>query len=148
MFKHILIATDGSTLSNKAVRKGAELAKSTGAAATCVTVTPDYGAILSEGYLVPTLGVQRTQYQNKSDQHARKLLDSAVALAARKGVTCSVLHTVSDRPYEAIIAAAKRSKCDLILMASHSRRGLDRLLLGSETVKVLTHSTVPVLVVR
>ncbi len=133
MFKHILIPTDGSELTRKAIQSGIALAKSVGAKVTGITVT------------VPSQIFADTTPTNTS---AEKYLDQIKDAATAVGVNCSVIHAEHEQPYQAIIDATKRNGCDLIVMASHGRRGVSALMLGSETVKVLTHSTIPVLVYR
>ena len=133
MFKHILIPTDGSELATKVIPSGIALAKAVGARVTGITVT------------IPSQIFAGSQSADAvAERHLRQVKDAAAAA----GVTCSTVHTEHEQPYLAIIDAAKRNGCDLIVMASHGRRGVSALVLGSETVKVLTHSTVPVLVYR
>ena len=148
MYKHLLLPTDGSKLSEKAIKKGIELAKSMRAKATCVFVTPAYHTMVAEGFIMPGQGMMATRYNAESKRRAERVFDTVKKLAGYAGVACEAVHVSSDVPYEAIINTARRRKCDLIVMASHGRRGLQGLLLGSETTKVLTHSKLPVLVVR
>lgn len=149
MFKHILVSTDGSRLSTKAIRVAAKLAAATGAKLTGAYVMapyspPSYG---EAAVYVPALSSKR--YKEMSERAARKAL-AEVEVEARaaglegSGAAMSTAHT----PWEGIIRSAKAKKCDLIVMASHGRRGLAGLVLGSETTKVLTHSKIPVLVCR
>ena len=147
MFKHILVPTDGSKLSLKAAKQAVKLAKALGAKITGFYAAPDLGSTYyGDGYILraPSAGAQ-AQFAEKQ---ARKYLSAIEVEAAIEKVPCAVLHVVSESPYEAIVAAAKKTKCDLILMASHGRRGLSGLVLGSETQKVLIHSKIPVLVCR
>ena len=148
MFKNILLPTDGSKLADKAVRKGIDFAKAVNAAVTLVHVSLPYRRIRDEGWIVPAVRVLAARYNEQARAHARELLAKPQQYAAQTGVQCKTVYEVSELPYEAIIRAAQRSKCDLIMMASHGRRGLQGLLLGSETTKVLTHSKIPVLVYR
>jgi len=145
MFKHILIPTDGSEISKRAVRQGVELAQSVNARVTLLTVSPPMHALALESSLVPSL---RKEYDVAATRAARKRLDEAEALAASRKVRVASEHVFSDSPSEAIIDTARKGRCDLVFMASHGRRGLDALLLGSETQKVLTHCKIPVLVCR
>jgi nucleotide-binding universal stress UspA family protein len=147
MFKHILIPTDGSTLSNKAVKRGLELARGMRARVTAIHVVPEFSFVPDEGMvsLSPEL---RAKLEEDSRRRARELLDGIGRQAKAKRVRCDSVVAVGDSPYEHIIETAKKKKCDLIVMASHGRRGLSSLLLGSETAKVLLHTQVPVLVVR
>ena len=147
MFKHILVPTDGSKLSVRAARQAIKLAKTMGAKITAFYAAPDFSSTYyGDGYILRAPSAEaRTEAVQKQ---ARKFLSVIEVEAAVEKVACAALHTVSDSPYEAIIGAAKKNKCDLIVMASHGRRGLSALVLGSETQKVLIHSKIPVLVCR
>ena len=147
MYKHLLVPTDGSKLSEKAVVQAIALAKSLGAGITFLHATPGMPRpIYADGVSVDL--ISRKEYNQRAKADATKVLDKASAKASAAGVTSQVVHVTTDAPWEAIIAAAKKAKADTIVMASHGRRGIASLLLGSETTKVLTHSTLPVLVVR
>jgi nucleotide-binding universal stress UspA family protein len=141
MYKHILIATDGSDLSGQAIEHGITLAKSVGAKVTVLTVTGPFYPSAFEAKMVE-------QYKNHVAALATKYLDAAEHAAEAAGVACDLVLVEHDQPYKAIIDTAENRKCDAIVMASHGRRGLSAVVLGSETVKVLTHSTIPVIVVR
>ena len=145
MYKHILVPTDGSELSNRAIEYAATLAKSVNAKLTVLTVTIPYYGFAVEPELV-TIGFE--EYQKNTTKLAMHDLDVAKDIAAAAQVQCDVVYQEHPQPYQAIIDAAKERGCDLIVMASHGRRGMAAIVLGSETVKVLTHSTIPVLVVR
>ena len=145
MFKHILIPTDGSDLSRKAVLYGVQLAKSCGAKVTSITVTDPYRAATMDSVLIP---VDEEEYEEASRQLSERAMEQVKMAGDAAGVKCETVREVHDQAYRAIIDAAHALSCDLIVMASHGRRGLSALLLGSETVKVLTHSTIPVLVYR
>ena len=145
MFKHILIPTDGTDLSRKAVTYGVQLAKESGAKVTALTLTEPYRVASMDAVLV---SVGEDEYEEESSRVADQALEQAKAVADAAGVPCDMVREVHDQPYRAIIDAAHSRNCDLIVMASHGRRGMSALLLGSETVKVLTHSTIPVLVYR
>lgn len=147
MFKHILVPTDGSQLSSDTVKRAITFAKETRARVSFFFAKPDYPvAFYGEGALIdPTTP---DKFAEMAEQQAREILAGHEAMARAEGVECSSLSAVSDIPYEAIIAAAEESGADLIFMASHGRRGISGLLLGSETQKVLTHSKIPVLVYR
>ena len=145
MFKHILIPTDGSDLSRKAVRYGVQLAKASGAKVTALTVTDPYLAATMDAVLIP---VGEEDYEEQSRLLAERAMEQVKMAADAAGVPCETIREVHDQPYRAIIDAAHALNCDLIVMASHGRRGISALLLGSETVKVLTHSTIAVLVYR
>ena len=147
MFKHILIPTDGSDLSKKAVKKGIEFAKKIKARITTVHVVPEFKVAADESFVSLTPAAKK-RFEEESRNRAEKMLSTIVQQAKAAGVRCSAVAEANDLPYQQIIATAKSKKCDLILMASHGRRGIASVLLGSETAKVLTHSTIPVLVVR
>jgi nucleotide-binding universal stress UspA family protein len=145
MHRHILIPTDGSELSQKAIDYGVALAKSVNAKVTVMTVsTPFYTLAVEPGMITDT----PEQYGKRMATLAAKYLNVANEAALAAGVSCDTLHVEHNHPYLAIIDTAARKSCDLIVMASHGRRGISAIVLGSETVKVLTHSTIPVLVFR
>ena len=145
MFKNILIATDGSDLAAKAVEQGIRFAKEIGAKITAVTVTEPFH-VLS---LAPSeLAYTPIEYKKHAEIHAEKVLGAVSVAAKSAGVVCETLHVEHEQVYQAIIDAASARRCDLIVMASHGRRGVSAVVLGSETVKVLTHSKIPVLVYR
>jgi len=147
MYKRILIATDGSELSQKAVDSGIALAALTGGQIVALQVVPRYPVSYFEGGAsVPNAEIARIEKQWADG--AQATVDAIKASAAAKGVTATAITAHSDLIAESIIAAAQKHDCDLIVMASHGRRGLTRMLLGSETTHVLTHSHVPVLVLR
>jgi nucleotide-binding universal stress UspA family protein len=145
MFKHILIPTDGSDLSRKAILYGVQLAKESGAKVTGLTVAEPYRAVAMDAVLVP---LDEGDYKAQSRVLSEKAMEQVKMAAQAAGVPCETICEVHDQPYRAIIDAALALGCDLIVMASHGRRGISALLLGSETAKVLTHSTIPVLVYR
>ena len=147
MFKHLLVPTDGSELSESTVRRAISFAKDAGAKITFFYAQPDFPMpIYGEGALIDPTTPE--QFARASALEAEEILSRAKAAAEAEGVTVATDTTVNEVPYEAIIDASSRHGCDLIFMASHGRRGIASLLLGSETNKVLTHSTVPVLVYR
>ena len=149
MVKHILLPTDGSKLSNKAVKQAIEFAKALGAKITAVHVVGGYHlAQPDEGFVMPDIPALKKRFEAEEAARAKKILDSVKKAAQTAGVACDVVVATSDVPYEMIINQATKFKCDLIVMASHGRRGLQGILLGSETQKVLTHSKIPVLVCR
>ena len=143
MYKRILIPTDGSKLSRKAIKHGISLAKSIKAKVTAVTVSTPI-----EGLAFELMTDTSEQYKKHAASLAAEHLRVATDMATAAGVTCNVVHVEHHQPYEAIIIAAKKAHCDLIVMASHGRSGYAAVLLGSETVKVMTHSKIPVLVYR
>ncbi len=147
MYKKILVATDGSTLSKKAVSTAIDLAALCEAELVAVKVIPRYPQSYFEGGLaLQAVEVSRVEKQWAEDGQA--IVDAVQQAALTKGVKAKAVTVKSDLVSDAIIAAARKHKCDLIVMASHGRRGIKRLLLGSETQLVLTHSHVPVLVLR
>ena len=149
MYKHILLPTDGSRLSGKAIKQGIQLAKSLGANLTAINVVLPYQQlIMDDGLMAPTSVDFQKRFYDDSLKRSNLLLDKIKAEAKAADVKCEGVTITSSVPYEAIVKQARKSKCDLIMMASHGRKGLSSILLGSETSKVLTHSTVPVLVVR
>jgi nucleotide-binding universal stress UspA family protein len=145
MYKHILIPTDGSDLSKAVVAHGVALAKAVKAKITSLTViTPSQLFALEPEIVSET----REDYRKHLVNFATKCLDQVKSEALAQDVACDVMYVEHDHPYQAIIDAAENQHCDLIVMASHGRRGLSAVVLGSETVKVLTHSKTPVLVYR
>lgn len=147
MFKRILVATDGSTLSKKAVTSAIELAAQNNADLVALNVIPRYPRSYLEGsmtFSAEDIGRIEQQWAEK----AQAMLDTVSARAKESGVRIKTATANSDLVAESIIAAAKKYKSDLIVMASHGRKGIKRLLLGSETQHVLAHSTLPVLVLR
>lgn len=145
MFKHILLPTDGSELSERAALAGVSFAKEVGAEVTGLTVRPEFHTIT---YKTDMIEDTEHQFNASSEQQAETYLTLIGNAARAAGVPCTVAQVVSDDPYEAILQTAKERNCDLIIMASHGRRGLKGVLLGSETQKVLVHSAIPVLVYR
>ena len=147
MYSRILVATDGSSLSKKAVASAIQLAATCSAELVAVKVVPRYPRSYFEGGMpVDASDVKRIEGQ--WGDAAQTLVDAIKAKGVEQGVTVKAVTAKSDMVAEAVIAAAKKHKCDLIVMASHGRKGLKRLLLGSETQQVLTHSHIPVLVLR
>jgi nucleotide-binding universal stress UspA family protein len=145
MHTHILIPTDGSDLSDEAIQYGTALAKAVNAKVTGVTViTPFHFLSVEPEMVADTLESYRERMTTVAAQRLSKLKQAANAA----GVSCEVVHLEHEHPYKAIIDVANNKACDLIVMASHGRRGISAIVLGSETLKVLTHSTIPVLVYR
>jgi nucleotide-binding universal stress UspA family protein len=145
LFKNILIPTDGSELAAKAVEQGVLFAKEIGAKITALTVTEPFHLVSVKP---SQLEYTPIEYKKHAQAHAEKVFGSVLAAAKLAGVACETLHSEHEHVYQAIIEAAASRKCDLIMMASHGRRGVSAVVLGSETVKVLTHSKIPVLVYR
>ena len=147
MFKHILIPCDGSELSNRVVDKAIEFAREIDARVTGFYAQAEYSVPYYEGG-IPIDAMTPESFSSLTESQAKSILDAFAQKASGAGITHEVYTTVSDSPYEAIIDAANAKNCDLIFMASHGRRGIAGLLMGSETHKVLTHTTIPVLVYR
>lgn len=149
MFKHILLATDGSALSAKGVELAIKTAKALGARITAVHVTRPYDQRNEyDGSAMPKMPELKKRFDANMAAAAKGILDPVKQAADKAQVTCEAIAKSAESPYEMIIELAKKSKCDLIVMASHGRKGIQSVLLGSETTKVLTHSDIPVLVVR
>ena len=147
MYARILVATDGSTLSKKAVNSAISLAALCGAELIAIKVVPRYPQSYFEGSIpLSVQDVKRVEKQWAEDGQA--VVEAVKKTAATKGVAVKALTVKSDLVSDALISAATKYKVDLIVMASHGRKGIKRLLLGSETQHVLTHSHVPVLVLR
>jgi len=145
MFKHILVPTDGSTLSAVAARNAIAFARSNGASVTALTVSLPY-RVFSSDYAMVTDTEEK--YDDDCTRRACEYLGVIRQAAQQAGVAYDALNVFHEQPYAAIIQAAKDRNCDLIAMASHGRKGLQALVVGSVTTKVLTHSTIPVLVWR
>jgi nucleotide-binding universal stress UspA family protein len=149
MFRHLLVPTDGTALSAKAVAAAIAMASAASARVTVLHVVEPYplqGAWAAEGSVIAEL--QPEAYERRSRDYAEQVLASVAAAAAAASVDCQTLGVVEHSAAQAIIATAQEEGCDLIVMASHGRRGFKSFLLGSETQKVLTHSTIPVLIYR
>jgi nucleotide-binding universal stress UspA family protein len=145
MHKHILVPTDGSALSQIAIGYGTALAKSVGAKITGVTVMAPFHVFAVDPEMISDTP---ESYKDRMKKVATKYLAQVKDAAAQAGVDYEAVEVEHEHPYQAIIETAKKGGCDLIVMASHGRRGLSAIVLGSETVKVLTHSSIPVLVYR
>ncbi len=149
MYKHILVPTDGSALSDKAVEAAIKLAKLAGARITAFHAVEPYplqGAYAAEASGIPEF--QPEIFAERSQEYAKRVLDAVAGAATAANVQCATGYATSRSPSQAIVEKARKENCDLIVMASHGRRGLEGFLLGSETQKVLTHSSIPVLVYR
>jgi nucleotide-binding universal stress UspA family protein len=145
MYEHILIPTDGSNLAETAVQHGIAFAKEIGAKITALTVSEPFHTIAIEPAMLEDTSAS---YKQRTGEYAARILGSVANAAKAAGVACETVHVEEEHPYKAIIDTAKSHQCDLIVMASHGRRGMSAIVLGSETVKVLTHSKIPVLVYR
>ena len=145
MFKHLLVATDGSPLSEQAALKAVQLAKSMSASLTAVTVSAPFHVLAVDAVMVTDT---EDVYDAECKKRAEEYLAVIKTAAKSSGVSFEGVHVFHDNPYAAIIDTAAARGCDVICMASHGRRGFTALVLGSETVKVLTHSKIPVVVWR
>jgi nucleotide-binding universal stress UspA family protein len=148
MYKTILLPTDGSPISRKAVKQGIAFAKAIGAKVVGFYSPQDYRTAMYGEYVPPALYVSQAEFAAAAKETAQKQLAWIERAAADAGVRYEGVYKVSYAPWEAIIETAKKKKCDLIFMGSHGRRGLAGVVLGSQTTKVLTHSKIPVLVSR
>ena len=149
MYKHIMVPTDGTELSDKAVAAAIKLAKLAGARLTAFHAIEPFP--LQGAYAAEASGVAELQpdiFIERSEEYAKRVLEAVAHAAAEADVQCTTLSGHSRSASQAIIETARAQDCDLIVMASHGRRGLEGFLLGSETQKVLTHSSIPVLVYR
>ena len=145
MYHHILVPTDGSPFSANALRKSVALARTLKARMTALTVVEPFHIFAIDPEIVTATPAQ---YEQRMKERAERFLAVARDEAKAAGVPCATLRVEDEHPYRAIVDTAIKEGCDLIAMPSHGRRGLSAVILGSETVKVLTHSTVPVLVYR
>ena len=147
MYKHILIPTDGSEIAEKAVAQGIEFARESKARVTLFTAVPEYEPP-SEAQVFARRVVSIAEHAENSEKAANGILAHGTQLARAAGLEFDTDYEQSNQPWQAIVNAAKRHGCDAIFMASHGRKGLSRLVHGSQTVDVLTHSDIPTLVVR
>ncbi len=149
MYKNVLLPVDGSELSERALKECVALVKSTGGKVTAIHVISHF-YLHYQPWAAPRAMHRKIESEHEEEaRHAAQAMVGELAQRVKaQGVECEGLVAVGDHPYEEIIDHARRRKCDLIVMASHGHKGLNAVLLGSETVKVLTHSKIPVLVVR
>lgn len=146
MYKHILLPTDGSEISDRAIKQCIEFAKALGARVTGFFASPAFQLTVYDDWIVEPMS--QLEFEDKAKKQSELRLAPIADAAKAAGVPYELVSNVSDAPHAAIIKTAQDRKCDLIFMASHGRRGIAGLLLGSETMKVLTHSSIPVLVYR
>jgi nucleotide-binding universal stress UspA family protein len=145
MYQHILLPTDGSEVAQRGIAAGLELAKAIGARVTFVVASEPLPAVVGG----MAFAIDLSQYAGSQDESAKALLKTAKAAADQAGVvTAELVHASESQPAAAILETSKSRHCDLIVMASHGRRGMGRLLLGSQTAEVVTHSQIPVLVIK
>ena len=147
MYKNILVPTDGSALSRKAAQQAVQLAKALGARITAFHVAPAYRYNVYADYIPPDFEPPKA-YHERVKKIAARYLESIAKIAEKAGVKCDSGYVTSDFPADAIIKGAKKYQCDAIAMATHGRSGIAKMLLGSETTKVLTHGKLPVIVLR
>ncbi len=145
MYKHILIASDGSELAGRAVEQGLTLAKTLGSKVTAISVTEPWTAAVSGEWAV---AFPVEEYEKAAAANAEKILAQVSDAAAGLGVACETVHIKDQFAAEGIVEEAKARNCDLIVMGSHGRRGLVKFILGSQATRVLTHSTTPMLICR
>ena len=145
MYTSILIPTDGSELAGKAVEHGIDLAERIGAKVTVLTVLPPFHTFTTDTQMIEDTPVQ---YKARMQKQAANTLGAVTHAAQAAGVACEAVQVEHEHPYRAIIDTAESKGCDLIVMASHGRHGISAIVLGSETVKVLTHCKIPMLVHR
>jgi nucleotide-binding universal stress UspA family protein len=145
VYTNILIPTDGSELAGMAVEHGIALAKRIGAKAIVLTVLPPFHTLTTDTQMIEDTPAS---YKARIQGHAEKTLGAVATVAKAAGVACEMVQVEHEHPYQAIVDPAASKGCDLIVMASHGRHGISAIVLGSETVKVLTHCKVPVLVHR
>jgi nucleotide-binding universal stress UspA family protein len=148
LFRHILFPSDGSDISERAARSAVTLARSLGARLTALHVIPPYLPPVPHLMGAYTYAMTEEEYERAVKAEAEQILGTVSELAREANVPCDTVSIVSSAPWDAIIRTAGERACDAIVMASHGRKGLSGLILGSETTKVLTHCAIPVLVTR
>ncbi len=148
MYRHILIATDGSELAARGIEQGLALAGPLGAKVTVLSVSQPLDTAAARAAAIGGIADPIGRYDQQIDEEMKNRFRSIEERAAEHGVVVDLLHEIDDHPAEAIVRTAKLKSCDLIVMSSHGRRGAARLILGSQTSEVLAHTTLPVLVVR
>jgi len=148
MYKKIMIATDGSELADKALLHGLGLAAAVGAEVVVVTVTEMWSALEMTREAIRASNHAIETYEKIETERAERILRAARAKAENAGVSCETRHVSDQRPSEGILDVAQETGCELIVMATHGRRGMNRILLGSQTSEVVNHSKIPVLVLR
>jgi nucleotide-binding universal stress UspA family protein len=147
MYKHILIPTDGSPIADKAVVAGIEFARESGAKVTLFTAVPEY-EIPTEGQVMAHQIISMAEHARRSEQKANAILEPGAEKARAAKLEFRTHYAQCNRPWEAIVDAARAHGCDAIIMGSHGRKGLSRLVHGSQAIDVLTHSSLPTLVLR
>ena len=145
MYKHIIVATDGSDIAGEALNHAIDLAKAIGAKLSAVTVTEPFEMI---AFAEQAAVISPTDYKESTAEYAKKILGAAASTAKAAGMDCAEIHAENRYAYQGIIDAAKTNGADLIVIGSHGRSGIEGFLLGSQAVKLLTHTKIPALVVR
>jgi len=145
MFKHLLLPTDGSAFSEAAARRALQLAKEQEARVTVIHVVPEFHVL---SYRTSLMEGTREEFLADCKSQAQHFIAEIEKVAREEGVPCDSVVASSDHPYEAIAATAEREHCDLIVMASHGRRGIAKFVLGSQATRVLAHTSVPLLICR
>lgn len=145
MFKHFLVPTDGSPRADAMIARAMTFAGRLGARVTGLHVIPQYHLMT---YRLTSLQDTRETFAAETARHADEFLAALSRAATQAGVPCETVTATDDHPWQAIVQTAQQRDCDLIVMSSHGRRGLQAMLIGSETHRVLTHSAIPVLVFR
>ncbi len=148
MYSHILVPIDGSALALNAAHQAIAMAKLCKARMSVILVSRSYRQVHEEGFISPVVNTVRERWEEEASARAKHITDAVCADAAKAGVACVSLHAFNDAPYEAIIEAANKNACDLIVMGSHGHGGVKQFLVGSETSRVLSHTKTPVLVYR
>ena len=148
MYRYVLIPTDGSELAQKAIVHGLSFAKAVGAKVTALTVEPSFNVYDVPASRKDLMSAAFEEYAKLARAHAASILNGIADEAKVVGVECETVQVAHDHPYQAIVATATEKGCDLIVMASHGRSGIKAVVLGSVTARVLTHTTIPVLVYR
>lgn len=148
MFTHVLTPVDGSELSLSAARHGIELAKLCNAKLTALMVSPSYRRAHDEGFAAPAVKEMRERWEEQVLERAQSVLDMICTESGAAGIRCNSVHVFGDAPYAVIIDTAKNNGCDVVVMGSHGYGGFKQFILGSETARVLSHSTIPVVVYR
>ena len=148
MYKHILIATDGSELATQGLVHGVELAKELNLPVTIVTTTESWSPTAMADDMAHNIADPIRQFEKIATEQAEHILASAQEIADKLGVTCTCVHAADQHPAEGIIETATTKGCDLIVMASHGRRGLEKVIIGSVASEVLISSKIPVLIVK
>lgn len=148
MYKHIMICTDGSELADKGVEHGLALAGQLGAKVTVLSVTEPLEPHVIQAAIHAGVDDPVIRYDQQIDEEMQRRFATITERAASYGVPLELVHEIDDFPAETIVRSARLKDCDLIVMSSHGRRGVQRLLLGSQTAEVVTHSQIPVLIVR